>query len=162
MHVHELIEKTVSSLGYEMIDLEHGQSGVLRIFIDYFESEAEQRGNIKVEDCEKVTHHLLHLLTVEDVDYLRLEVSSPGLDRVLKKFSDFERFAGHEAVVKLRLAVPGNKNRKSFQGLLQAPKGEILSLMFEGNDGPAMLDFTLADIDKARLVPKVKFGSGKA
>jgi ribosome maturation factor RimP len=89
-------------------------------------------------------------------------VSSPGLDRPLKKLTDYERFAGHEALVKLRMPMPGAANRKSFQGILQAPEGDKLKMEFEGKEGPAMLEFTLADVDKARLVPKVDFRSRKA
>jgi ribosome maturation factor RimP len=102
------------------------------------------------------------MLTVENANYERLEVSSPGLDRPLKKTADFERFAGYEVVVKLRMPMPGAANRKSFQGVLHAPEGDTLKLEFEGKEGPAMLEFTLADVDKARLVPKVDFRSRKA
>jgi ribosome maturation factor RimP len=102
------------------------------------------------------------VLTVENVPYERLEVSSPGLDRPLKKFADYVRFAGHEAVVKLRLPMAGAAHRKSFQGVLQMPEGETLKLKFEANEGPAVLEFTLADVDKARLVPQVNFRSRKA
>ena len=76
--------------------------------------------------------------------------------------SDYVRFAGQEAVVKLRLPMPGAANRKSFEGVLQVPEGDKLKLEFEGKEGPAMLEFTLADVDKARLVPKVDFRSRKA
>ena len=102
------------------------------------------------------------MLTVENASYERLEVSSPGLDRPLKKLADYRRFSGLEALVKLRMAMPGAANRKSFQGILQQPEGEQLKLEFEGKDGPAMLAFTLADVDKAHLVPKVDFRSRKA
>ncbi|MBC7414844.1 MAG: ribosome maturation factor RimP, partial [Herminiimonas sp.] len=120
------------------------------------------RGFITVEDCEKVTHQLLHVMTVENAVYERLEVSSPGLDRPLKKLSDYVRFAGQEILLKLRIAMPGASHRKSFQGVLCAPDGEKLALEFETNEGSAMLEFTLADVDKARLVPKVDFRSRKA
>jgi ribosome maturation factor RimP len=128
----------------------------------YIDFPAEGDENIKVEDCEKVSHQLSHVLTVENVNYERLEVSSPGLDRPLKKISDYVRFAGEEVVVKLRLPMSGAANRKSFQGILQVPDGDKLKLEFEGKDGPAMLEFVLADVDKARLVPKVDFRSRKA
>jgi len=101
-------------------------------------------------------------LTVENVNYGRLEISSPGLDRPLRKLSDYARFAGQEAIIKLRLPMPEMSNRKTFQGILHGPVGELLKLEFEGNDGMATLDFTLADVDKARLVPKVDFRSRKA
>jgi len=153
-----LIEKTVTGLGYELVDFEQAARGLLRVFIDVM---PEENRAVTVEDCEKVTHQLLHVLTVENASYERLEVSSPGLDRPLKKLSDYTRFAGQEAVIKLRMAIPGAGNRKSFEGILQEPEGETLRLEFEGNEGPALLEFSLAEVDKARLVPKVDFRSRK-
>jgi ribosome maturation factor RimP len=157
----ELIEKTVVGMDYELVDFEQAARGLLRVYIDFLPEQAE-RGMITVEDCEKVTHQLLHVLTVENAVYERLEVSSPGLDRPIKKMADFVRFAGMEAIVKLRMPMPGAANRKSFQGVLQAPVGDQLALEFEGKEGSAMLEFTLADVDKAHLVPKVDFRSRKA
>ncbi|WP_395406189.1 ribosome maturation factor RimP [Pseudoduganella sp. UC29_106] len=162
MQLPELIEKTVSGLGYEMVDYERAERGLLRVFIDFSAEDAEEKGPITVEDCATVSHQLSHVLTVENVPYERLEISSPGLDRPLRKFSDFVRFAGSEAIVKLRMAIPGTANRKSYQGILTEPEGEQLGIEFEGKDGPAVLNFTLADIDKARLVPQVDFRSRKA
>jgi len=153
-----LIEKTVTGLGYELVDFEQAARGLLRVYIDTL---PEEDRPVTVEDCEKVTHQLLHVLTVENANYERLEVSSPGLDRPLKKVADYARFAGHEAMVKLRMPMPGAANRKSFQGVLHEPEGETLKLEFEGNEGPAMLEFSLAEVDKARLVPKVDFRSRK-
>jgi len=153
-----LIEKTVTGLGYELVDFEQAARGLLRVFIDVI---PEENRAVTVEDCEKVTHQLLHVLTVENASYERLEVSSPGLDRPLKKLSDYTRFAGQEAVIKLRMAIPGAGNRKSFEGILQEPEGETLRLEFEGNEGPALMEFSLAEVDKARLVPKVDFRSRK-
>lgn len=158
----ELVEKTVVGMGYELVDFEQAARGLLRVYIDFAAEDVADRGNITVEDCEKVSHQLSHVLTVESVNYDRLEISSPGLDRPLKKLSDYARFAGQEAVVKLRMPMPGAANRKSFQGVLHAPEGETLRLEFEGKDGLAMLEFSLADVDKARLVPKVDFRSRKA
>lgn len=153
-----LIEKTVTGLGYELVDFEHAARGLLRVFIDF---PPGPDGPITVEDCEKVTHQLLHVLTVENAAYERLEVSSPGLDRPLKKLSDYQRFAGLEATVKLRMPMASAANRKSFEGVLHTPEGDKLKLEFEGKDGPAMLEFSLAEVDKARLVPKVDFRSRK-
>jgi ribosome maturation factor RimP len=160
----ELIEKTLSGMGYELVDLEQAARGLVRVYIDNAQQEGAvgEGERITVEDCEKVTHQLLHVFTVENVSYERLEVSSPGLDRPLKKPAHYARFAGFEAIVKLRMPMPGAANRKSFQGVLQAPEGDKLKLEFAGNDGPAVLEFTLADVDKARLVPKVDFRSRKA
>jgi ribosome maturation factor RimP len=162
LHPLGLIEKTVAGLGYELVDVERAERGLLRVYIDFSAADAAEKGPITVEDCATVSHQLSHVLTVENVAYERLEISSPGLDRPLRKLEDFVRFAGCEAVVKLRVAMPGTNNRKSFQGVLQEPAGEQLGLEFEGKDGPALLEFTLADMDKARLVPQVDFRSRKA
>ncbi len=147
----ELIEATVVSLGYELVDLERSGGGLLRVSID-------QPSGISVDDCEKVSHQLQHVLTVENVNYERLEVSSPGLDRPLKTLAAFERFAGSEATITLKKPLDG---RKQYRGVLKAPQGDSIGLEFEGKEGPAVLDFTLADIDKARLVPHVDFRSRK-
>lgn len=157
----DLIEKTVVGLGYDLVDLEMAGRGLLRVYIDFSPQDAG-KGAISVVDCEKVSHQLSHVLTVEDVDYDRLEVSSPGLDRPLKKLSDYVRFAGHEVVIKLRMPIVGMANRKSYQGILHVPEGDNLKLEFEAKEGAAMLEFTLADVDKARLVPQVDFRSRKA
>ncbi|HEX2530162.1 MAG TPA: ribosome maturation factor RimP [Burkholderiaceae bacterium] len=161
MRLLELIEKTVVGMGYELVDFEQAGRGLLRVFIDFAEQDDGQE-NITVDDCEKVSNQLSHVFLVENVAYERLEVSSPGLDRPLKKMSDYARFAGREAVIKLRLPMTIAANRKSFQGILLAPDGDKLKLEFEGKDGTAILEFTLADVDKARLVPKVDFRSRKA
>ena len=153
-----LIEKTVTGMGYELVDFEQAARGLVRVYIDF---PAGSGGPITVEDCEKVTHQLLHMMTVENAAYERLEVSSPGLDRPLKKLSDYARFAGLEATIKLRAPIANAANRKSFTGILHAPQGDVLKLEFEGKDGPAMLEFSLAEVDKARLVPKVDFRSRK-
>jgi len=157
----ELIEITIAGMGYELVDFEQAGRGLMRVYIDFAPENAD-KGNITVEDCEKVSHQLSHVFLVENAVYERLEVSSPGLDRPLKKLNDYVRFAGQEAVVKLRMPMPGAANRKSFEGVLHAPEGDKLKLEFEGKDGPATLEFTLADVDKARLVPKVDFRSRKA
>ncbi|WP_026075709.1 ribosome maturation factor RimP [Noviherbaspirillum massiliense] len=161
MRLAELIEKTVTGMGYELVDFEQAPRGLLRVYIDLAPENAGD-AQVTVEDCEKVSRQLTHVLTVEDADYERLEVSSPGLDRPLKKLADYVRFAGQEVMVKLRLPMAGAGNRKNFQGVLHEPEGDTLKLEFEGNEGPAMLEFTLADVDKARLVPKVDFRSRKA
>ena len=147
----EIIETTVSGLGYELVEIERAGGGLLRISID-------QPTGIAITDCEKVTRQLQYLFEVENVDYSRLEVGSPGLDRPLKTLVDFERFAGSEVTITLKKPLDG---RKSYRGIVHAPDGETIGLEFEGKDGAAMLDFTLADLDKARLVPKVDFRSRK-
>ncbi len=163
-----LIEKTVTGLGYELVDFERAQRGLLRVYIDFAEvapdqaADEEQAKLISVEDCATVSHQLSHVLLVENVAYERLEVSSPGMDRPLRKMRDYQRFAGQEAVVKLHLPIPGFGNRKSYQGILQEPEGDILRLEIEVKEGSAILDFALADVDKAHLVPQVDFRSRKA
>jgi ribosome maturation factor RimP len=94
-----------------------------------------------------VSRQLQRVLEVEGITYDRLEVSSPGLDRRLKKPADFARFAGHEARVRLRRAVDGRRN---FTGILRGVEGERVEFEFEGNT----MAFEIADLDRARLVPK--------
>lgn len=170
LQLQELIETTLAGLGYELVDFERAERGLLRVYID-FPMQLDAEGlpldmdaapTITVEDCATVSHQLSHVLMVEEVAYERLEISSPGLDRPLKKLTDYVRFAGQEAIVKLRMPIAGFGNRKSYQGILQAPQGDTLQIEFEAKDGLAMLDFTLADVDKARLVPQVDFRSRKA
>ncbi len=112
MHLADLIETTLSGMGYELVELERAPAGLLRVYIDQPET------GIAIEDCEKVSRQLTHVFTVENVDYERLEVSSPGLDRPLKKLADYVRFAGEEVRVTLRLPVNGQKN---FTGILREP-----------------------------------------
>lgn len=162
MRLLDLIEKTVVGMGYELVDFEQAAGGLLRVYIDFPQVEEGEQPLITVDDCEKVSHQLSHMLTVENANYDRLEISSPGLDRPLKKLADYHRFVGSEALVKLRMPMSSAANRKSFQGILHEPVGDKLMLEFEGKEGPAMLEFTLADVDKARLVPKVDFRSRKA
>jgi ribosome maturation factor RimP len=139
-----LIEQAVRGLGYEFVDLESTPRGrLLRVFID----NPAQPGAVRVDDCARVSNHLTRLFEVENVDYDRLEVSSPGLDRVLKSMRDFERFAGQEAQVKLRLPVDGRRN---FTGVLGAVVDGKLTLQC----GDKAVTLELAQIEKARLVPK--------
>lgn len=144
MDLHELIEKTVAGLGYELVDIEQSPRGrVLRVFIDM----PEKVGGIDVEDCSTVSNQLSRVLTVENVDYDQLEISSPGMDRVLKKVSDFERFAGSEINLRLRLPVGGRRN---FNGVLQGVQDGKLRLAIDTGE----VELDLGNVDKARLVPK--------
>jgi len=136
-----LIEKLVTQLGYELVDFETVNGGqILRIYID--------KGDlIDIEDCTKVSNHVNNVLSVEtDYDYERLEVSSPGLDRVIKKLNDFDRFKGEKIKIKTRFAI---ENRKNFKGILSGTKGE--SIMIEVDNESLLIDFE--NIDKARLDP---------
>jgi ribosome maturation factor RimP len=161
VRLQDLIEKSINAMGYELVDLEQAARGLLRIYIDFLPPEGQDK-MISVEDCALVSNHLSRLLMVENVVYERLEVSSPGLDRPLKKFSDYVRFVGAKVVIKLRVPAPGMANRRLFEGILHEPLGETLQLEFEGKEGAAMLSFVIADVDKARLVPQVDFRSRKA
>lgn len=144
MNLHELIEKTVTGLGYELVDLEMSpRARVLRIFIDKPEND---RG-VNIDDCVAVSNQMSRVLMVENVDYDRLEVSSPGLDRPLKKASDYERFAGSEIHLKLRIPFNGRRN---FNGVLQGLQDGKVRLVLDS--GEAELD--LGNIERARLVPK--------
>jgi ribosome maturation factor RimP len=135
------IREALAGLGYELVDVESSRSGLMRIFID------SPRG-INVEDCARVSNHLTRAFAVEGIDYERLEVSSPGLDRPLKRLEDFQRFAGREASVKLKLPRDG---RRRFEGRLVGVEDGKIVLDVEGQR--QHLEF--ADIDRARLVPDV-------
>jgi ribosome maturation factor RimP len=139
MDVIKLVETTVNGLGYELVDLERAGRGLLRVFIDKAEG-------ISVGDCQTVSNQLTRVFMVENVDYDRLEVSSPGLDRPLKKEADFVRFAGQKAQLKLRLPLAGRKN---FVGVIGEVSDGILQLDVEGS----RVAIELSNLDKARLVP---------
>lgn len=110
-----VVETTVAGCGYELVDMEKSAGGLLRVFIDnVFVPGAEKA--ITVDDCEKVTRQLQHVLEVEGVPYERLEVSSPGLDRPLKIASDYARFAGEQVDITLKAPFHG---RKRYRGELQ-------------------------------------------
>ncbi len=142
-------ERNAAGLGYEVVDVERSAQGLLRVLIDRLD-----RQPVTVEDCERLSHQLSHALTVAAVAYDRLEVSSPGIDRPLKKAADFERFSGAEANVKLRTMIAGQRN---FEGVLVAPQGEDLGLEIETPTGRSLLKFKWADVEKARLKLKVDF-----
>ncbi len=181
-----IIERTLAGMGYELVDVEYAQNGLLRVYID-------APSGISLDDCEKVSRQLSRVLEVEGIDYARLEVSSPGLDRPLKKPADFERFAGVEVSVRLRRALEGRRN---FEGVLtledegrygleliepeaarpagakgskagskpgakRAPGKAAKAQQAAEAAGAAApmrkLVFALDEIERARLVPKLKF-----
>ncbi len=152
------IEKTVTGLGYDLVDTERSPKGLLRVYIDKpltATSSVASGGSpfITVEDCERVTRQLQHVLEVEGCAYERLEVSSPGLDRPLKKPADFLRFSGERVDLTLKVAFKG---RKHFQGVLE-PLGEGWRLVFQGDGVDQALDFAFDEMREARLVPVVDF-----
>jgi ribosome maturation factor RimP len=137
----EWLRNTLEGLGYELVDLESSRGGLIRVFID------APKG-INVDDCARVSHHLTRAFVVEGVDYERLEVSSPGLDRPLKRLADFERFSGREVSVKLKLPRDG---RRRFEGRVAGVEAGKVLLEVEGE----RLAIGFEDIDRARLVPDV-------
>ena len=170
------VETTVTGLGYDLVDTERSPRGLLRVFIDHLQASNDAAAVITVEDCEKVTRQLQHVLEVENCAYERLEVSSPGLDRPLKKAADYRRFVGQE--IELTLKVPF-QGRKKYRGVLVSPshpseaseasaEGWRMVLtapevtVAKGTKKPApppeqALDFLLEEVREARLVPVVDF-----
>jgi len=128
--VKEIVEQTVVGLGYDLVEIERSTGGLLRITIDLPWTPlapgavlAEQF--VTVEDCEKVTRQLQFALEVDAVDYRRLEVSSPGIDRPLRHQQDFERFVGQVIDITLKAPLGAvaagqvSANRKKFRGVLE-------------------------------------------
>ena len=140
----ELIARTVPALGYELVDWEVSPKGrMVRVFID-------KDGGVDVEDCARLSQHLTRLFAVENVDYERLEVSSPGLDRPLTKAADYERFRGQEATLVLR--EKRNDTRK-VRGVLGGVDGA--EALVETDAGTVRIPLDL--IARARLVPKIEW-----
>ena len=170
------VERTVTGLGYDLVDAEKSAGGLLRVLIDHLPPSNEF---INVDDCEKVTRQLQHVLEVDGCAYERLEVSSPGLDRPLKKVADYARFVGAQIEITLKLPFKG---RKKFSGELQA-LGEGWRLVLDapraaraakraaaavvkatesaaGADAAVLgqaLDFSLDEVREAHLVPVLDF-----
>jgi ribosome maturation factor RimP len=143
----ELLEMTVPGLGCELVDCEMSARGrLLRVLID-------KPGGVDVEDCARVSNHLTHVFTVENIDYDRLEVSSPGLDRPLRKASDYERFSGQEAQITLREPLD---NARRFKGVLRGVSGDSALVETDGR----VRAIPLTGIERARLVPKIEWRKG--
>ena len=154
MNWHLAIERTVTGLGYELVEVERAARGLLRVYIDRV-AEDPTGEFINVDDCEKVTRQLQHVLEVEGCAYERLEVSSPGLDRPLKKAADYARFSGEQVELSLKLPFQG---RKRFSGLLGPGESEgAWRLVFDEGKGEQALEFSLEEVREARLVPVVDF-----
>jgi ribosome maturation factor RimP len=182
----ETIGRAVEGLGYEFVDAERLAGGLLRVTIDH-------AGGVGLTDCERVSRQLLHLFAVEDVDYARLEVSSPGLDRPLKLARDYVRFAGAEVQVQLYAPLASTGGRRRLQGrlleLTGATGAEKVRMQLAVDDAAkdvaarakgrkpaaakrpvrkvgaaegAIVEFALAEVEKAKLVPELNFrGGGK-
>ena len=190
MALQQIVEQTVVGLGYDLVEVERSAAGLLRITIDLpWTPDAFAAGAVSadrfvtVEDCEKVTRQLQFALEVDAVEYQRLEVSSPGIDRPLRDQKDFERFAGAVVDVTLKLAVGEaaqglvNANRKKFRGTLERVEtadgtGQLWQIVW--SDALAVkpgqkvgkkrvpaplqaLGFSLDEVREARLAPIVSF-----
>ena len=137
-----LLENTVPALGYELVDWDmSARSKLVRVFID-------KPDGVDVEDCARVSNHLTRLFAVENVDFERLEVSSPGLDRPVKRLADYARFAGQEAQLTLTAPVDGAKRIK---GILRGTEGD--DVLVETAAG--VKAFPFGTISRARLVPAI-------
>jgi ribosome maturation factor RimP len=135
------LEPVLAGLGYELVMLERAGRGLLRIFID-------KPGGVTIDDCVAVSNHLTHLFTVENVDYDRLEVSSPGLDRPLTKPKDYERFAGEQVTLKLRVPL---ENRRRLAGQLLGLDADQVRLLVDGTE----VKVDLRNVDSTRLKPSI-------
>ncbi len=181
MALQDIVEQTVTGLGYEVVEIERSAGGLLRITIDLPWNPAQDQ-SVNVEDCEKVTRQLQFALEVEGTEYSRLEVSSPGIDRPLRTDQDFERFAGQ--LVDLTLKAPmgaaaGGQvaaNRKKFRGTLE--RAEAGGWQIVWSEEPAVkpgqkvskkrapaplqaLGFRLDELKEARLASVVDFKGRK-
>ncbi len=159
--LHTLIETSVTQLGFELVDLEVSNRGkLLRVFIDKLKPK-DVKDSVNIDDCSLVSNQLGNLLAVEnDIDYDRLEVSSPGMDRVLKTEANFVRFIGERATVKLRVPVielqinakdkkEEKITKKNFLGLIRGVESGQLLLECDG----VIHKIAISNIDKSRLSP---------
>lgn len=183
MSLQSIVEETVTGLGYDLVEIDRSAGGLLRITIDLPWKADEPEQFVNVEDCERVTRQLQFALEVDSVEYKRLEVSSPGIDRPLRHQADFERFVGYEIDVTLKApmgsAAAGQvaSNRKKFRGTLERPEqgeGWQITWRDEPNTKPGArvskkreqaplnaLGFTLDELREARLAPIVDFKGRK-
>jgi ribosome maturation factor RimP len=164
----EAILATVSGFGFELVDIERAERGLLRVTIDRVPGKIYPIASefVLVEDCEQVTRQLQYALEVEAMEYARLEVSSPGLDRPLKTEADFDRFSGQAVKITLKLPFEG---RKVWQGVLgrAQPEAEAgaapgWSLVFKTGKTEQVLGFKFEEVREARLVPVVDFKGRKS
>ena len=161
-----LTEEALAGIDVELVDVERAAMGLLRVTID-------KADGVRIEDCEQVSKHLSRVYEVENIDYKRLEVGSPGVDRPLRTQAEFLRFAGERIEIKLRDAVDG---RKVFNGTLRAPEEApadapadasrvtsiTFALEFEAKKNDIqVLSFTLDDIERAMLDPVLDFKGKK-
>jgi ribosome maturation factor RimP len=143
LSLENVVEPVVNGMGYELVDVQASNGGrLLRLFID-------KPGGIGLEDCAAVSRQLSRVFEVEGIDYERLEVSSPGLDRPLRKGADFARFAGQKAEVRMR--TPDATGRRKFVGVLRGAAEGRVNLELEGR----LVALALEDLERAKLVPEL-------
>tara|TARA_B100000035_G_C20669144_1_gene408829 strand:+ start:109 stop:564 length:456 start_codon:yes stop_codon:yes gene_type:complete len=148
-------------MGYELVDLELGESGLVRVFIDIVDNTRD----VSVKDCELLTRQLLYQLPVENLAFERLEVSSPGIDRKLTKVSHFERFLGSRIKIRLKESID---NMRNFEGILR--KNEVggdddileagYALELSGKKHNFTLSFSINELSSAHLVGET-FSKGR-
>lgn len=145
MKLQTILEQTIPGLGFELVDVEITPAKLIRVFID-------KDGGVSVDDCVDVSNHLSRVFLVEEIDYNRLEISSPGLERPLKKLQDYVRFIGRSAKIKTRELFNGEK---VFQGVIQAVDGEKITLELD-NKQLFIVEYDV--ISRGRLIfdPKKK------
>ena len=156
-----VVSEIAVGMGYELIDLELGESGLVRIFIDIVDNNRD----VNVKDCELLTRQLLYQLPVENLSFERLEVSSPGIDRKLTKASHFERFLGSRIRISLKESID---NVKNFEGILRKNEyggdGDVLetgyALELSGINHNFTLSFSIGELSSARLVGET-FSKGR-
>jgi ribosome maturation factor RimP len=137
----KIIADTLAGLGYDLVELLRSPRGrLIRVFVD-------GPAGISVDDCATISNQLTRVFAVENIEYDRLEVSSPGLDRPLRTAKDFSRFQGEQARLRLRRPRDGRAN---FEGILRGCEGETVLLDVDG----VQFRFALGDLERARLVPR--------
>jgi ribosome maturation factor RimP len=143
LSLENVVEPVVNGMGYELVDVQASNGGrLLRLFID-------KPGGVGLQDCAAVSRQLSRVFEVEGIDYERLEVSSPGLDRPLRKGADFARFAGQKAEVRMR--TPDASGRRKFVGVLRGAAEGRVNLELEGR----LVALALDDLERAKLVPEL-------
>ncbi len=146
----ELLDPVCTDAGYELVEIEHkvgGTGQTLRIYIDY-PSGTEK--TISFEDCETLSREVSAILDVEDPisSKYSLEVSSPGIDRPLRRPAHFRRFLGSNVKVAL---INGLEGRRNYKGVLISVADDDNSITIDVND--THFDLPLADLSSARLIP---------
>ena len=184
----QTVEQTVTGMGFDLVDLDRSAGGLLRVTIDWpwqppAPDQAVEERFVTVEDCEKITRQLQYLLEVEGLEYRRLEVGSPGIDRPLRREQDYMRFEGQmvDITLKAPIGVTGTEvsaNRKKFRGTLErAEDGVEWRIVWSDAPEPKpgqrvskkrppvplqAMNFSLDDVQQARLAPIVNFKGRQA